>query len=287
MSLDTYANFQAAIADHLARSDMTNQIIDCITLFESEASLELFRERREETTTILVPSNPAALTVTGAANNGSGLIRLTISSNSTLSTGQEVSVTNVAGTTEANGSWIITVINDGVSIDLQNSTFTNTYSSGGSVQAPQGFCTLPADYLGWERVTWTGTPKTPLEYMAPDVFVTEWPNWPLLAVSTPRAFTIEGSYLKIAPIDSTPLEFVYWAKTPSLSSSLNWLFTEQVDCYWNGVLEQCYEYLKDYDQAAYYGKAKQASFNEIKMIRFREMNNLRIRIDRSAYGATP
>lgn len=286
MSLDTYANFQAAIADHLVRTDLTSQIQDCVTLFESEAALELFRERRQETTTILVPSNPSAINVTNAANNGSGLIRLTLSSTSTLATSQEVTVSDVGGTTEANAKWIITVI-DSSTIDLQNSTFTNAYTSGGTVQAALGFCTLPTDYLGWVRVTWTGIPNVPLEYMEPDVFVTEWPNWPLLNVSTPRAFTIEGNYLKIAPIDPTPLEFVYWAKTPAISAGLNWLFNEQIDCYWNGTLEQVYEYLHDYEQAAYYGRAKQASFNEIKMERFREPNNLRIRIDRSSYGATP
>jgi hypothetical protein len=287
MSLDTYANFQAAIADHLARSDMTNQIIDCITLFESEAALELFRERRQETTTILVPSNPSAITVTGAANNGSGLIRLTVSSTSTLSTGQEVSVSSVGGTTEANASWIITVIS-GTTLDLQGSTFTNTYTSGGLVQAQQGLCTLPTDYLGWVRVTWTGNPQSVLEYVEPDIFVSEFPQpVPLVATDVPRVFTIEGNYLKIRSFDSTPLEFVYWAKTGSISASLNWLFNEQVDCYWNGVLQQVYEYLKDYEQASYYGTSKQKSFDEIKMQRFREQNNLRMRVDRSAYGATP
>jgi hypothetical protein len=42
MALDNYADFQAAIADQIVRTDLTNQIIDCITLFEVEASRELF-----------------------------------------------------------------------------------------------------------------------------------------------------------------------------------------------------------------------------------------------------
>lgn len=75
---------------------------------------------------------PGALTITGAANNGSGLIRLTMASTSTLTTGQIKAVSGVTGTTEANGNWTITVI-DSTHIDLQGSTFTNAYVSGGII----------------------------------------------------------------------------------------------------------------------------------------------------------
>ena len=69
--------------------------------------------------------------MTGAANNGSGLIRLTVTAHG-LSTGDSVGVYGVTGTTEANGQWIIT--NSGTNtIDLQGSTFTNAYVSGGTV----------------------------------------------------------------------------------------------------------------------------------------------------------
>jgi hypothetical protein len=287
MALNSYANFQAAVADQLARTDLTNQIIDCITLFEAEASYELFRQRGTETRTILVPSNPSALTITGCSNNGSGLIRVTVASTTTLATSQIVSISQVGGTTEANGSWVITVIG-ATTFDLQNSVFTNTYTSGGIVQADQGFCTLPTDYLGWRHVTWTGSPTQDLEYVAPSIFVMEFPTWlPLVATDIPRVFTVEGNYLKIRPLDVTPLEFGYWAKTPALSSSLNWLFTNRVDAYWAGVLEQVYRYLKDYQQAAVYQQSKGIIYEQIKMQRFREPSNLRIRIDRSSYGATP
>ena len=71
-------------------------------------------------------------TISGAADNGSGLIRLTVSSSSNFQTGQYWQVADVAGTTEANGTWKITVI-DGTHVDLQASTFTNAYVSGGVV----------------------------------------------------------------------------------------------------------------------------------------------------------
>lgn len=81
---------------------------------------------------LLGSNSNAALSITGAANNGSGLIRLTVASTSTFATSQKKIVAGVLGTTEANGRWTITVV-DGTHIDLQGSTFTNVYVSGGTI----------------------------------------------------------------------------------------------------------------------------------------------------------
>lgn len=69
-------------------------------------------------------------TITGAANNGSGLIRITAASHG-YATGDRIAVYGVVGTTEANGAWTVTVINANT-FDLQGSTFTNAYVSGGT-----------------------------------------------------------------------------------------------------------------------------------------------------------
>jgi hypothetical protein len=76
----------------------------------------------------------AGLTVSGAANNGSGLIRLTVTSNSVLQTGDVRTVNGVGGTTEANGIWTITRIT-ATTYDLQGSTFTNTFTSSGAISS--------------------------------------------------------------------------------------------------------------------------------------------------------
>lgn len=68
--------------------------------------------------------------VTGAANNGSGLIRITATSHG-YSTGNTVHIGYVTGTTEANGVWTVTVI-DANTFDLQGSTFANAWVSGGN-----------------------------------------------------------------------------------------------------------------------------------------------------------
>lgn len=71
-----------------------------------------------------------ATLITGAANNGSGLIRVTVNSTTNFATGNRVTVSGVTGTTEANGTWTVTVIS-GTTMDLQGSAFVNAYVSGG------------------------------------------------------------------------------------------------------------------------------------------------------------
>jgi hypothetical protein len=74
------------------------------------------------------------LSVTGAANNGSGLIRLTTAAASRqLRTGDRVVVANVGGVAAATGTWTVTAISP-TSYDLQGSTFSGAFTSGGTVK---------------------------------------------------------------------------------------------------------------------------------------------------------
>lgn len=76
---------------------------------------------------------PGAMAVLGAANNGSGLIRIQVASTgSPMFNGQYVSISSVAGTTEANGNFFIAII-DSTHFDLLGSTFVHAYTSGGLV----------------------------------------------------------------------------------------------------------------------------------------------------------
>ena len=77
----------------------------------------------------IVYRSTASLIITGAATSG-GLIKLTIAAHG-LETGRMVDVAGVAGTVEANGRWIITVV-DANNITLQGSVFTNVWTSGGT-----------------------------------------------------------------------------------------------------------------------------------------------------------
>ena len=71
-------------------------------------------------------------TVINAANNGIGVIRLTLNTTNGMITGQNVIVNDVGGVSAATGQWTITVINTN-QIDLQGSSFSGVYTSGGYV----------------------------------------------------------------------------------------------------------------------------------------------------------
>ena len=78
---------------------------------------------------------PAGYNVTGAVNNGAGLIRVSVSGSLSLTTGNTVQVTDgifgVSG--GALGPWVVTVI-DSTHFDLQGSVFSGTYAGSGRVQ---------------------------------------------------------------------------------------------------------------------------------------------------------
>ena len=75
--------------------------------------------------------------ITGAANNGSGLIRITAVGH-TFRDEDRVTITGVGGTVEANAvNWRVAFVNANT-FDLKNSTFTNAYTSGGTAARTQG-----------------------------------------------------------------------------------------------------------------------------------------------------
>lgn len=95
-------------------------------------------------------ATPGAVAITGAANNGSGLIRLTVSSTAGMAAAQQQTVYGVWNVTQISGNagflaainnkmntansawgqWPITII-DGTHVDLVGSTFAGAYTSGG------------------------------------------------------------------------------------------------------------------------------------------------------------
>lgn len=94
-------------------------------------------------------TDPNAVTyrdITNVTNNGIGVIRVTVSVTSGFITGQRVIINDVDGVDAANGKWTITVINPS-QFDLQNSSFTGAYVSGGYVinnpSLPYGFDEVP------------------------------------------------------------------------------------------------------------------------------------------------
>lgn len=94
----------------------------------------------------IASGNPAPLglvtqtlvAISGAADNGGGLVRITAGAVHGLTSGDEFVVAGVVGTTEANGRWVAIVISTTV-VDLTGSTFANAYVSDGLLGVPSTF----------------------------------------------------------------------------------------------------------------------------------------------------
>jgi hypothetical protein len=156
-------------------------------------------------------------------------------------------------------------------VRLQESTTTLTPSSG--------VATIPSDYLGHRRVTWTGSPIQELSYVAPSLYS----GYLESGSGTPTVFTIEGSSLRVAPSDDTALTFDYYAKTAAVSGSLNWLFTNHPDCYLFGSLCEANAFNKDVDPAGLWKARRDEIFDEISRRDFNERANMGVRV----VGYTP
>lgn len=158
-------------------------------------------------------------------------------------------------------------------VRLQETTATLTPTSG--------VATLPSDYLGHRRVTWTGTPIHELEYVAPPIYA----QYLNVTAGIPTLFTIEGTNLRVAPSDDTALTFDYFQKTPALSGTLNWLYTNHPDAYLFGTLCEMNAFNKGsaFDAASLWKTRRDEVFNEIAMLDFNEKQGMAVRI----MGVTP
>jgi len=128
-----------------------------------------------------------------------------------------------------------------------------------------GSATLPTDYLAWRRVTWTGSPRVELEYVAPSYLQAAFPDTPS---ATPSVFTIESSTLKVRPVSNTGLEFLYYQKIPSLSTGAptNWLLTEHPDLYLFGSLVEGQMFNVNTELAALWKGRRDELFDEIALL---------------------
>jgi hypothetical protein len=128
-----------------------------------------------------------------------------------------------------------------------------------------GAVALPADYLAWRRVTWTGTPRVELQYVHPSYLQAAYPSSP---TDVPRIFTIEGATLKIRPLDGTPLELDYVQKVPALSDAApgNWLLAAHPDVYLFGALVEAEMFGVNDERAPLWKARRDEIFDEIEKL---------------------
>jgi hypothetical protein len=156
-------------------------------------------------------------------------------------------------------------------VRLQESTTTLTPSSG--------VATVPSDYLGHRRVTWTGEPIQELSYVTPPLYA----GYLNSGSGIPTVFTIEGSSLRVAPSNDTALTFDYYARTAAVSGTLNWLFTNHPDAYLFGSLCEANAFNKAVDPAGLWKARRDEVFSEIAELDFNERQSMAVRV----VGYTP
>ncbi len=103
---------------------------------------------------------------------------------------------------------------------------------------------LPADYLEMRRLKVTGSDGRSLQYVTPEVMNSKNPT---SAAGRAYWYTIIGSEIQFANVDSASLEMVYYAQIPALSASntTNWLLTKYPDAYLYGTLLEAQPYIRN------------------------------------------
>ena len=116
------------------------------------------------------PARALAMAVSGAVSGTANAIRLTVPSTARITTGDIGQVASVGGTTEANGTWPIAVI-DATHVELAGSAFVNAYTSGGTltdVTTPSNVQN-PSVEIAWsddDGITWRNPRVLPLGQQA-------------------------------------------------------------------------------------------------------------------------
>jgi hypothetical protein len=129
-----------------------------------------------------------------------------------------------------------------------------------------GVAALPADYLSWRRLTFTGNPRQELRYVEPSWLQAAYPDAP---ADIPRVFTIEGGNILTMPLDpaDTALELVYFQQVPSLAANTtNWLMSAHPDLYLFGALTEAQAYTVNAETAALWKARRDELFDEIEKL---------------------
>lgn len=133
-----------------------------------------------------------------------------------------------------------------------------------------GQFSLPTDFLTWRSVVWTGTTRSVLEYLDPQML--EALN-PTRDSGTPSHFSIFGTtdgvgVVKVTPISTTAIDFTYYQKITALSTSntSNWLLAAHPDLYLAGALTEAHAFAKDYEQGSVWKARRDGIIDDIKRL---------------------
>ena len=183
MALATYANLKSAVADYLARTDLTSQIVDAVTLTESRIaygsdnpkfSTRPLRIRAMEARSDLL----AYAGKEGTSAAGTDAITCSVTDVTSYTKGLTVkftaAATNTSTVTLDINSIGATAVNKGDGTegleagDIISGETVRVYYDGTRFRLIEiGQVPLPSSFLGFRRLYIDGTPRTPLDYVTP------------------------------------------------------------------------------------------------------------------------
>lgn len=164
-------------------------------------------------------------------------------------------------------------VNRQLRVRQQQTTATITITSGSG--------SLPTDYLEHKRVTWQGSPTRQLQYVTPEYLAAVNSSG---ASASPAYFTIEGSTIKVGPLDNTNLVMLYAQKVPPLATTdPNWLLTAHPDAYLFGSLTMAATFTSDAENGRAWNALAQQALQAIWSLDF----SARGTVQQRATGPTP
>jgi hypothetical protein len=273
MSIATFSDLQAAIANYLARPGdtlVTTPAPDFVVLAESRiaygadgafASRPL-RIRSMETTAILITGAAQDGGTSGGAANAQ---TVTLATTPTLALGLVITFTagfsnSGAATLNPNGlgAQAIKIGVPKAALSggeiVAGASYTVYYDGTDFILVPSGAVPLPAGYLEMRSIFIQGSPQRQLSPVSPETY-----NATYMSSTTaePVAYALEGDCIRFGPVPDAAyaVQMGFYKKFTALSAAaggVNWLMTNKPDVYLYGALLEAAIYFRYDDDAQFY-----------------------------------
>lgn len=135
------------------------------------------------------------------------------------------------------------------------------FESTATVTITSGSGTLPTGFVGMRSIYWEGDEDYPLVYVTP----AQYDAYRSLGTSDPWVYTISGSTIRTAPMNSGSAVMTYSARFTALSDSntSNSLLTDFPDAYLYGTLKHVCVFTQDSQSMQTYGVLFNAACDRI------------------------
>jgi len=132
---------------------------------------------------------------------------------------------------------------------------------------------VPTDFGSVITFDLNTTPVTPLEYLSPDQFTNDSPNY--RSTGQCQFYTIVAGEFRFMPVPagSYTARLTYWRKITALSADVasNWVLEDHPDAYLYGSLKASAPYLKDDARISIWGQLFEDAMSSIETMTRKDM----------------